>query len=306
MHEAKQSHRPPFDMLCPQLQVCYGCTHNKCLFCDIFRNEPFEIATMEDIEAELDELAKVVAQNEHRLYLTGGNPFALPNHRLIPMLKRAKEKLPMITEFGGFARIADMKKKSDEDLRELREMGVNMITFGAEGGYDPALAYMQKDHTGSDIAEQGQRLHAAGIDFCFFYLTGMAGAGKWEENAIASAKAYSAANPNYILVVTITPTNTWPLRKEIEEGRWVPPTEEEFTKEIYTFIKHLDSDSYVNVSHDTDNIKFEGKMPQDKEKMLQLMEHTMPKMNYNSCRVIRNFIHHSTYWGPEGLSTPRQ
>ena len=75
------------------------------------------------------------------------------------------------------------KNKSDEDLRLLASHGVDDLSIGASG-YDPALAFMEKGHTAADIAEQGKRLHDAGIDFTYFYLAGMVGAGKGQETPL--------------------------------------------------------------------------------------------------------------------------
>lgn len=118
-------------------------------------------------------------------------------------LTRRKERIPEVREFGGYCRVADIKRRKDEDLAELAKRGVTMVTIGAEGGWDPALEFMRKGHTGADVVEQGQRLRKAGIKFAYFYLAGMGGAGNGQENALASAAAYSAAQPDYIMVMSI-------------------------------------------------------------------------------------------------------
>ena len=162
MHITKPQHQTPSVMNCPMLQIVTGCTHNKCHFCSIFRDVEFQMSPAEEIEQDLDELAKTIRPNQHRINLTGGNPYALSAQRLVPILELVKEKLPSITSFGGFCRIADIQNKSDEDLRLLASHGVDDLSIGAESGYDPALAFMEKGHTAVDIAEQGKRLHDAG------------------------------------------------------------------------------------------------------------------------------------------------
>ena len=84
---------------------------------------------------------------------------------------------------------------------------------------------MEKGCTAADIIEQSRRLRVAGISFTFFYLAGMAGAGKGRENAIASARVFSEAGPRRILVVTLTPTRTWRLAEDIAAGLWEAPGE---------------------------------------------------------------------------------
>lgn len=295
MRFEKAQHMTPSVMNCPMLQIATGCTHNKCHFCNLFRDVDFKKSPMSEIEEDLDEIAQTIMPHEHRINLTGGNPYALSAAQLMPIMELVKEKLPSVTSFGGFCRIADIASKSDEDLARLAAMGVNDLSIGAESGYDPALAFMEKGHTAADIVEQGQRLNEAGIDFTLFYLVGMAGAGKGQENAIASAEAYSAAAPGHILVVCMTPSDGWPLADDIAAGTWEPPGEIEMIEEIRTFIEHLDCDAYVNCSHDTDVIRFEGRVPKDQENMLRLIDDRLPKVNPVAARKMREFIHKATF-----------
>ena len=288
-------HRPPQDMGCPQLQLTDGCTHGKCHFCDIYNGVPFTALPMEEVIADIEALARTTMSHEHRIYLTGGNPFALPVDVLEAAFDEVEKRIPQINSYGGFCRIGDVAHKSDEDLRRLAARGVDDIAIGAESGYDPALAFMEKGCTAADIIEQSRRLREAGISFTFFYLAGMAGAGKGRENAIASARVFSEAGPSRILVVTLTPTRTWMLAEDIAAGLWEAPGEIEIAHEIRTFIEHLSCPCTVNCSHDTDIIRFEGAVPKDQENMLKLMDNRIPKMSERASRKMREFIHHASF-----------
>lgn len=288
-------HRPPQDMGAPMLPIVDGCSHGKCHFCDIFTGIPFSLLPEEEIQADIDAIAGQATTLTRRIYLTGGNPFALPAHRLIEVFDKVEEKIPTVNSYGGFCRITDIASKSDEDLALLVSRGVNDITIGAESGFDEALAFMEKGHTADDIVKQAKRLHDAGMRFTFFYLVGMAGAGRGQENALASAKVYSEANPDRILIVTMTPTQTWPLAKDIEAGLWVPPTEVEMLEEIRTFVANLDCTCSVNCSHDTDVLKFDGMVPENQQKMVELLDHLIPKVNEGASRRMREMLHKATF-----------
>ncbi len=154
---------------------------------------------------------------------------------------------------------------------------------------------MEKGHTAADVVEQGRRLRDAGIRFTFFYLAGMAGAGRGQENALASAKAFSEAGPSRILVVTMTPTQTWPLAADIEAGRWQPPGEVEMLEEIRTFVASLTCTCAVNCSHDTDVLKFDGMVPENQQKMVQLMDNLIPRVNERASRRMREMLHKASF-----------
>ena len=282
-------------MNCPMLQVSDGCTHGKCRFCDIYTGIPFRPSPMDEIIEDIEEISRTATSLTRRIYLTGGNPFALPTETLCEIFDAVEKRIPTVNSYGGFCRIMDIARKSDEELRTLAERGVNDIAIGAESGHDDTLAFMRKGQTGADLVEQSHRLHNAGIEFTFFYLAGLAGADKGTENAIASARVFSECDPRCILIVTLTPTKTWPLAEDIAAGTWTPETEIETAREIRTFIEHLDCISSVVCSHDSDVIRFNGLLPGDKEKMLQLMDDRIPKMNEQFSRLMREMIHHATF-----------
>lgn len=277
------------------LPIVDGCAHGKCRFCDIFNGIPFEPLPQDEVIADIDAIASQATALTNRIYLTGGNPFTLPTKRLIEVFDMVEERIPTVNSYGGFCRVKDIANKSDEELALLVERGVNDIAIGAESGLDWALEFMQKDHTAADIVEQGRRMHEAGMKFTFFYLTGMAGAGHGQENALASAKVFSEAGPSRILVVTMTPTQTWPLSKEIAEGTWAAPSEVEMLEEIRTFVANLDCTCAVSCSHDTDVLKFDGMVPENQQKMVQLMDNLIPKVNEGASRRMREMLHKATF-----------
>jgi len=282
-------------MSCPMLQVSDGCTHGRCKFCDIYTGVPFRPSPMEEISEDIEEIARTATALTHRIYLTGGNPFALPNARLVEIFDAVEARIPTVNSYGGFCRIEDIARKTDAELAELAARGVSGLAIGAESGLDELLAFMRKGQTAADLAEQGARLHEAGIPFTMFYLAGLAGAGRGQENALASAAAFSAAAPQTILIVTLTPTATWPLAEDIASGAWEPAGEIETAEEIRTFIKHLSCRTHVVCSHDSDVIRFDGMVPADQQKMLQLMDHRIPKINEKAARLMREMIHKATF-----------
>ena len=295
MHITKPQHRPPRDMNCPMLQIANGCTHGKCKFCDIYTGVPFTASPMEEIVEDIEEIARKATALTRRIYLTGGNPFALPNERLMAVFDAVESRIPTVNSYGGFCRITDIARKTDEELAELAARGVNDLAIGAESGCDETLAFMQKGQTAADLIEQGRRLREAGIDFTFFYLAGLAGEGRGQVNAIESGEVFSKADPNTILIVTLTPAKGWPLAEDIAAGRWAPATEVETAQEIRTFIANLDCSARIICSHDSDVIRFDGKLPGDTQKMLDLMDNMIPKINEKAARLMREMIHKATF-----------
>ena len=91
--------------------------------------------------------------------------------------------------------VTDVTSKTVDELKELRALGYNGLTFGVETGDNEALAFMDKGFRASDVLEQCKKLEAAGISYNFFYLTGISSAGRGEIGAKASAELFNQASP---------------------------------------------------------------------------------------------------------------
>ena len=153
-----------------------------------------------------------------RVFLTGANPFILKTEKLLEISTLIKKYLPSVNSIGCFARITDSANKTDDDLILLRNAGYNKLTIGVETGDDHALAFMRKGYTSRDILTQCKRLEQAGIEYGFFYLTGISGKGKGEAGAKVSADLFNQLHPFLIgpNMLTIYPESE--LYQEIQSG----------------------------------------------------------------------------------------
>lgn len=170
---------------------------------------------MEDIQSDLLE-AQILRTNPHsvpikRVYLTGANPFVLKTEKLMEIAGLLHRYFPSVTSIGCFARITDSANKTDKDLEKLRQAGYNRLTIGVETGDDTALTFMQKGYTSKEILTQCKRLEQAGIEYGFFYLTGISGKG----HGVAGAKANWSEYADNLPGIYFVPGN--PTRKL--EGR---------------------------------------------------------------------------------------
>lgn len=264
MHTPKNLRRPPHEYASVLLEVTKGCTHNKCLFCNLYQDVDFHPVPWKHVMEDLDEIA-VNERNPLRLLLVGGNPLALPNDRLVSLLDLVHEKLPTVREIGGYLRTADIKAKTDGELAEIAAHGVTDVTLGTECGLDPALARMQKGHTVAEILEQYPRLEAANIAYSLFYLAGFAGAGKCEEAAHESARVFSRLHPVRITVMTMTPYPGCKLRAEVEAGTFQLAPESEVMLDAATFVENLECETLIVGSHDSNLFRIDGVLPRDRE-----------------------------------------
>lgn len=275
MHTSNKVHKPFIeDGPALSLEVQKGCSHNACRFCQLYIEEKHELVPLEFIAEDLDEYAEIES-NPLRVYLANGNPLSLPHERLVTILKMIREKLPTVKEVGANMRIDDVEAKTDEQLAELRALGFTHGAIGVETGYAPALAYMNKRQTPEQVVEQCARLDAAGIRYSVFYMPGIAGAGKGQEAALASAELYSRINPMRIMIMSFTPGVRARIVRDIEEGRFEVAPEVETMREVRTFVENLRCETSLNCMHDVNFMRFEGSVPKFREHILAQIDYTI-------------------------------
>ena len=83
--------------------------------------------------------------------------------------------MPNIKEFSMYARIDDVLRKTPEQLRELRELGVCDLHIGVESGSDPILLWMNKGVTSFDMLKAFKMLDEAGIGYYVTIILGLGG-----------------------------------------------------------------------------------------------------------------------------------
>ena len=289
MHFTGQVWRPPFEAHNALLQVTAGCTHNKCKFCSLYDGTSFRMSPISEVEQDLSELRRIYPQ-ARRVFLTGANPFGLSQDKLITIGTKIKEYLPNVTNFGGFARIADIKRKTQEELNELHALGYDGIHFGTETGDDITLAYMNKGNTAADIVEQLHKLDKAGITYNVVFMNGLAGAGNSERHALESAKIFNQVNPASINIVALTIFPESELYQEVLAGTYKPAGELEKLLELKTFIENLTVTTRINANTISNTAPFVADLPKDKKAVIKSLQKAIDSTNEAELAVYRNSI----------------
>lgn len=298
MHYTGTIWRPPYEASSLLLEVTAGCTHHKCKFCTLYDDLPFpfRMSTLEDIEADLKEAKEKFSlwkdYKIQRTFLTGGNPFVLNYERLMTIAALIKKYFPGNRTIGCFARITDISLKTDSELKELRKTGYDGLTIGIETGDDKALKFMNKGYESLDILEQCKRLEQAGISYSFFYLTSISGKGHGEEGAKATADVCNKLHPKLIgaNMLTIYPQSE--LYQEIRKGNWQEEGEIEKYKELRVLVEELKNSTVFAALGASNAVQIQGKLPEDKERLLALLDEIIESMDEEKLRKYRKNLPH--------------
>ena len=271
MHYTGTIYRPPFEARSLLLQVTTGCSHNRCSFCTMYRDEQFRVEPLEQIEEDLAEAMQYVP-NVTRVFLENGDSFALSADKLEQIAVMIHAYLPRVETIAMYASIKNVIGKSVEELRRLRNLGINELNIGVESGLDEALVYMNKGYTSDQAKHELNRLKSAGIDYGANIILGCAGPERRHENAAATAALLNETKPYLIFTGTIHSDPGCPLYEDMQSGRFVESTFGEYLDEEEELLELLDpTDCYFFGLHPSNIVRMHGNLPEDKAAMLALV-----------------------------------
>ena len=185
MNYTRPVYRPPFEASSLLLQVTTGCSHNKCAFCSMYKNVPFHIEHLDQIEKDLSE-ARQLYPHVKRVFLLSGDPFVLNADQLSRIADKINHHFPEVETIAMYGSIENIAGKTDEELKTLRSLKINDLNIGLESGLPSVVKTLNKGFSIEQATLQIQRLASAGFDFSLNIITGAAGSNLWEANALAS------------------------------------------------------------------------------------------------------------------------
>ena len=300
--------RPPSEAYSLLIRVTKNCPWNRCKFCYIYKGKKFELRSVEEIKQDIltakaiqdklkeiswksgyggrvEEVAGAILNNPPNeaffnvalwlysggtsAFLQDANTLIMRTNELVEVIKFLKQTLPSITRVTSYGRSKTAAKKKLEELVQLRQAGLTRLHIGLESGYDPLLQYMDKGVTAAEHIKGGRNIVKSGISLCEYVVLGLGGKEMWREHAIETARVLNQIDPDFIRVRTLTIKQGMPLYDEVKQGNFIRATDEEILAEEKLFIEHLDCHSYFVSDHITNLLQeIEGKLPEDKEKML--------------------------------------
>lgn len=262
--------RPQTDIDSVFIEITAGCSHNSCTFCNFYKNTPFWVAPLSQIEEDLKE-AKQKWPDAKKVWASGGNPFVLGTEKQIGIWQLIRKYFPEAT-VSTYAIVSDFKRKSVEDIRRIKESGLDEIMIGIESGDDEVLKNVNKGYTAQDILEAGKKMDEAGITYRMIYLGGLAGKGKLVESARRSAGIFNQIHPYYMMLTNVAVLPGTKLYDQMKAGEWKEASEKERIEEIRELVKELKIPITINTLTSTSAVNFVAALPEDKVPLLSKLD----------------------------------
>ena len=274
-------YRPPSEAYSLIIQVTIGCAHNKCTFCNMYREKKFRIRKKEEIMRDLDECYGVYGPRGRRVFFADGDALVVKTELLLELLAYVHEKFPYVERIASYGTAKDVLRKSEEELKALAAAGLELIYLGAESGDDRVLEHIHKDVTAAEIIAAGQKLKRCGLKTSVTLISGLGGRKGIREHAIKSAELITGMNPEYASFLTLRLYEGTQMNEEVKRGEMELITPDEIVEEMELFLTHVDSPGTVfRTNHASNYVVLAGTLNEDIPDMLAELEEAKKEQLY--------------------------
>ena len=265
-------YRPPSEAYSLIVQVTYGCSHNTCAFCSMYKEKRFALRPLDEVLEDF-RIARRTYRHVDKVFLADGDALVRKASELYTILDTIRELFPECERVTSYASPASIRIRTDEELQTLRAKGLTMVYMGLESGCDDVLKLMRKGHMSAEIIEMGQKVRRNGIALSVTAITGLGGPELLEQHAIETAKAFNAMNPEYIGMLTLMVEPGTPLYDWVRDGDFRLLTQPQVLRETRLLVENLDSPGSVfRMNHASNYLVLKGTLNQDKEAMLRTID----------------------------------
>ncbi|MGO1369785.1 MAG: radical SAM protein [Senegalia sp. (in: firmicutes)] len=274
--------RPPSEARSLIVQVTIGCAHNKCTFCDMYKEKEFRIRKLDEILEDLD-LARKKYKNINRIFLADGDALILKTKDLLYILKYINKLFPECERIGIYATPKDILNKGLDELKELKENGIGIIYMGIESGNDEILSMIKKGVDSKTMIEAGKKAKESGIKLSVTLISGLGGKDNIYKHATDSARVINHINPDYVGFLTLMLEENTELYRDYSDGNFNLLSPDEVMLETKLFIENIDvKDSIFRSNHASNYISLKGILNDDKERLLNEIDQALNHNNYRS------------------------
>lgn len=274
-------YRPPSEAYSLIIQVTLGCSHNECSFCDMYKNKKFIIKNIDAIKNEIDIFRKNTKEVK-RIFLADGDALIIKFEILKEILLYIKEKFPECNRISLYGSPKSIMLKSENELKELKKLGLFIVYLGVESGDDEVLKNVNKGVNSKEILKAALKIKNTGIKLSVTAIAGLGGKEKSKNHAIKTGEIISKISPEYFSILTLMYNSKTKIYEQIKNRELTPLKNTEVLEEIKYIIKNIDAKSGIifRSNHASNYISLEGILPKDKEKLIKDIEKALKEEKF--------------------------
>jgi radical SAM superfamily enzyme YgiQ (UPF0313 family) len=265
-------YRPPSEAYSLLLRVTRGCPWNKCLFCSMYKDIPFERRPLEEILEDIEAAAELYGESVRTAFIGDSNSLVVKTELLCEVLRSLYASFPHLERVTSYARAKTIVQKDLDELKQLRQAGLTRLHVGLETGDAETLQFIKKGATPEEMIEAGLKAKEAGFGLSLYILLGVGGMLRWKEHADGTAEVLNRIDPHFIRVRNLIPQAGSPLFVMRQQSDFTLPPPDVILQEERRIIENLDVTSEFLSDHISNYVPLNGQMPQDKATLLNALD----------------------------------
>ncbi|MDD2600557.1 MAG: radical SAM protein [Kiritimatiellae bacterium] len=266
--------RPPAEARSLIFQVAYGCPHNTCRFCAMYKGVLYKLRPQVEVFAEFARAAQRYPQTR-RVFLADGDVMALSFERLRSMLEELNRLFPRLARVNLYANGRSILSKSDLELSALRRLKLSTLYLGLESGDEELLLKVDKGESAAGMCLAVQRAQRAGFKCSVMILLGIGGCEGSACHADATAALLNRMQPRLLSAlrfIDVPGTDMYPGYQTLSEFGAV--------SELIRILQGLELEKSVfRANHSSNPVPLEGRFPRERDALIALLLELLPRLD---------------------------
>ena len=261
--------RPPSEADSIILQVSVGCSHNKCTFCGAYKGVRFRIKDIATIQEDIQFAARY-CRRQKRVFLADGDALIIPTERLEDIFSRIRQNLSWANRISLYGNAKSILRKSVNELKGLKKLGLDRVYLGLESGHDPTLKQICKGVSAAQMVEAAEMVRDAGLFLSVTVLLGVAGMAESDIHAEETGRVLNQMKPNQIAALTLMLLENTPLFADAASSKFLLPDPKVLLNELKIIVKNITLERVqFQANHASNYLPLSGRLQKDKRYILQ-------------------------------------
>jgi radical SAM superfamily enzyme YgiQ (UPF0313 family) len=228
----------------------------------------FQVRDEQEALDTIQRCGEQFADQVQRVFLGDGDAMVLSTRRLMSLLAAIKLHLPKVRRISSYCLPRNLRNKSVQELREMREAGLTLVYVGAESGDDEVLQKVNKGETLETTRDALDKLGAAAITRSVMLLNGLGGRLLSKQHAENSARLVNLTQPEFLATLVVSfPQGEHRFRQGFAD--WQALDQQELFVEMAQFLQALELKRTVFRSDHASNwLVLKGVLGAEKERLL--------------------------------------
>lgn len=267
--------RPPAEADSLLIRTTRGCPWNRCNFCTLFDGMRFTIREVNDIKKDIESARQhYEGIRFDTCFLQDGDSFAMRTVDLIEVLTTLKNAFPTIKRISSYGRAQTMMRKSEAEMLEIRDAGLNMLYSGIESGSDKVLNLVNKGVSQDSLVRSSLRARRAGMSVMVFVILGLGGKDLSADHIVDTAYVLNTIKPNSVRMMSLAVKEQTGLWQMVADGSFTMLSEVEMVEEQRRLLEQLsDIHAHYGNFHGINLLtELEGILPEEQGKLIGLID----------------------------------